>query len=176
MFSIPSDPESLKIARHIGMVLKVASKYQESTSRYGLEIDDLVSEGLIAVWQALQRYDPRKGVTEGSYVWQMIHWRIFVLLRRERSRIRFWPKNESGEDVDLPQHDPDSVDDAEEVAWVLVHLPPRLRQLMEKRYGLNGPPMLLEEIAQEMGCTRQNVHNHVSQGLRLARAVTAGHS
>jgi RNA polymerase primary sigma factor len=61
---------------------------------------------------------------------------------------------------------------SQEVAEALAKLEPRLRELLERRFGLGGKPVqTLEEIGQTLGVTRERVRQLEARALRELRAV-----
>jgi RNA polymerase primary sigma factor len=61
---------------------------------------------------------------------------------------------------------------AKEVSEALARLEPRLRELLVRRFGLEGhPPQTLEEIGQVLGVTRERVRQLETKALRELRAV-----
>jgi RNA polymerase primary sigma factor len=61
---------------------------------------------------------------------------------------------------------------AEEVGTALAHLEPRLRELLVRRYGLEGhAPQTLEEIGHVLGVTRERVRQLETRALRELRSV-----
>ena len=50
--------ESESVQKHLGLVIRVAQKYKD----LGVDLDDLVQEGLIGVMVALKNYNPEKGL------------------------------------------------------------------------------------------------------------------
>jgi len=48
---------SEEVQNHLGLVIRIAKKYQD----LGVDLDDLVQEGMIGVMVAIKNYDPEKG-------------------------------------------------------------------------------------------------------------------
>jgi RNA polymerase sigma factor (sigma-70 family) len=48
-------------------------------------------------------------------------------------------------------------------------LPPRERQVMSLRFGLEGPPMTLERIGEQLGIVHQQVSFALKRGLKRLR-------
>ncbi len=62
-----------------------------------------------------------------------------------------------------------------ELDQALAQIEPRLRELLERRYGLGGrPQQTLEEIGRELGVTRERVRQLESRALRALRAIAPG--
>src|ERR1051326_8390714 len=59
-----------------------------------------------------------------------------------------------------------------ELERALTRLKPRMRLVVERRFGLNGkPPRTLEEVGRELGITRERVRQLESRALRELRAA-----
>jgi RNA polymerase primary sigma factor len=59
-----------------------------------------------------------------------------------------------------------------ELSQALAHLNPRMREVLELRFGLSGrDPKTLEEVGERMGVTRERVRQLESRALRELRAV-----
>ena len=64
---------------------------------------------------------------------------------------------------------------AVELASALQALNPRMRHVVERRFGLDGePPQTLEEVGQSLGITRERVRQLESRALRELRNVAPG--
>lgn len=131
---------------------------------------EAVQAGRIALWQALQRYDPRRGYTFSTYAvpaLQRAIWRA-VAQAQPYPRERLIPHP--------PQATPD-LDElvegnriAEALREVVAHLPYRLYVVIVARYGLHGEaPHTFAAIGRMLGVTRQRAHQlHVEALLWLA--------
>ena len=51
------------VRSHLRLVIKVASRYRN----YGLPMNELVQEGSIGLMQAVERFDPERGVRLATY-------------------------------------------------------------------------------------------------------------
>jgi RNA polymerase primary sigma factor len=77
------------------------------------------------------------------------------------------------EDVNTEQPDEATAERlrALELSEALQALPPRLRDVLERRFGLVGHPQTLEEVGKELGITRERVRQLESRALRELRTV-----
>jgi len=74
--------------------------------------------------------------------------------------------------VEDPEHAAAEHLRAAELEQALAQLEPRLRELLERRFGLGGRPVqTLEEIGRELGVTRERVRQLESRALRALRTV-----
>ena len=127
-------------------------------------IDDLLQEGRIGLWQAILRFDPRRGYAFSTYAWYAIQHRIRRAVRREcryselvearAQRESLWPRPEP----------PNPLHVAEEALWwervcaslaeMVAQLPEPLREVVVVYYGLEGgPPCTFATLGSRYGVT-----------------------
>ena len=125
-----------------------------------------VQVGRIALWRALQRYDPQRGYTFSSYAVPAIEralWRAVVQAQPHPQEV-------------LTPHPPQAAPDLDEVvesdlagealSHLLTHLPRRLYVVIVARYGLNGErPHTFAAIGQRLGVTWQRAHQLHTEAL-----------
>ena len=102
-----------------------------------MENADLMQEGRIGLWQAIQHYDPGRGRTFASYAWVAIEWRLWAAT-----------ENSDQEQNDEAEAWLEIVDEIEEEWWrgqvrqalleAVGRLPVRLERLIRLEYGLDG--------------------------------------
>ena len=102
----PGRTSSEAVAAYLPLVESLAHKYVDKSGLYsGAEYDDLVQEGLIAVWQALED-ERRPG--PNTVMWAMMHWCRELSRQRGRSAT---DKGKLWESTAQP-YDPDYLTDA----------------------------------------------------------------
>ena len=136
----------------------------------GIEYEELIQEGRIALWQSILHFDPGRGYAFSTYAWAAIRHQVWRCLAYA---------NQSGgyreAEVWLA-----SADQIEEDWWrgqvrlalveVVKKLPARLRRLIRLAYGLDGPgPYSLAEIGRGWGISRERVRQLHNQALALLR-------
>ena len=135
-----------------------------------MEYADLLQEGRIGLWQAIQHYDPGRGRSFGSYAWVAIEWRLWAAT-----------ENSDQEQNDEAEAWLECVDEIEEGWWhgqvrqalleVVGRLPARLERLMRLEYGLDGQGWhSLAAIGRLWGISRERVrqlHEDALVRLRL---------
>ncbi len=176
MLAVATDKNSLDVQRHLGLVTILAKKYEAIARTRGLERDDLIVEGLLAVHEAIRNYNPARGTTIAGYVWMRVNWWFMHLLSNQktqkREQWRQWPRDEERQDVDVAGiPGPDQVENVEEAKHWLAFLPARYRRIVKMHFGLGCRPMALADIADQLGCTRQNAQQLVAAALRKMRAA-----
>lgn len=160
-----ADQPAAALAQHEGLVRWVVCRQW----RGGLPFEEAVQEGRIALWHALQHYDPARGTTFSTYAVPAIAhavWRAVALQQRGRA-VFCLPREEGAEDALEVMH-------RREVYAVLGRmveaLPPRLRCIIVAHYGLQGqPPQSFAAIGARLHLTRQRIQQlHVEAVLWLA--------
>ena len=136
----------------------------------GVEYQDLIQEGQIALWQSILHFDPGRGNTFSSYAWKAIHhqvWRSLAYANQSRGY------DDVEEWLDLPGQ--------AEAAWQqdqvrqaieeeLHCLPERLRQVIQLAYGLGEQPLHnLAEIGRQWGLSRERVRHLRNDALTILR-------
>lgn len=139
------------LTRHAGLVrAAVWAQHCRDVPR-----DDLLQVGQIALWRAILRFDPDRGVAFSTYAWTAIS-------RYTRRMTVRWNRPHGW----LPA--PPSPDPAvqAEAGWqqaavhaaaceALRYLTPEWRQVLVASYGLDGqPPRSLADLGREYGVTR----------------------
>jgi RNA polymerase sigma factor (sigma-70 family) len=125
-----------------------------------------VQVGRIALWRALQQYDPRRGYTFSTYAVPAIERALW------RAVAQAHPHPQEVLTPHAPQAAPD-LDEIIESAWIaealselLTRLPPRLYAVIVARYGLNGEmPHTFAAIGRMLGGTRQRAHQLHAEAL-----------
>ncbi len=136
----------------------------------GVEYQDLIQEGQIALWQSILHFDPGRGNTFSSYAWKAIHrqvWRSLAYANQSQGYV------DVEEWLDLPDQaeaawQQDQVRQA--IAEELLCLPERLQRVIQLAYGLGEqPPHSLAEIGRQWGLTRERVRHLRNNALALLR-------
>jgi RNA polymerase primary sigma factor len=136
----------------------------------GIEYQDLVQEGRIAMWRSILNYDPERGYAFSTYAWAAIYHRLWAYVgmaeqSQEYVEVEEW--------LETPGQ--------AEAAWQeqqvqrslreeLECLPERLRKLIVVHYGLDGTGgRSLAEIGREWGLSRERVRQLRNNALVLLR-------
>jgi RNA polymerase sigma factor (sigma-70 family) len=136
----------------------------------GVEFQELVQEGRIALWQSILHFDPERGNTFSTYAWAAIQHQMWHCLEYgDQSR---WYREAEAWLA--------AADEIEEDWWrgqvrqalleVVKQLPTRLRWLIRLAYGLDGQGLhSLAEIGQGWGISRERVRQLRNNALGLLR-------
>jgi len=154
------------LSQNTGLIYAVIRRQYYEERDYA----DLVQEGRIGLWRALQTYKPEQGCAFGSYAWVVIERRIWAAVG-EAMTANGWIEIESEQDLERVV---DSCWEGEQMAQALEGelecLPERLRQVVVEAYGLEGQwPRSLAAIGREMGVTRERVRQMRNEALVILR-------
>lgn len=136
----------------------------------GLAYADLIQEGRIALWRAILRYDPHRGIAFSTYAWRAIERRIWSTVATA-SR----PQG-----CQIPTESPDPAVQVEAMVQqtavraalqrTLRYLPQRLQEVINAAYGLDGQTARsLAALARDYGVTRECVRQWRNDALVLLR-------
>lgn len=75
-----------------GRFRRWAGYFKERWPQRALDLEDLVQEGLLAAWRAVDRFDPTRGVTLERYV----EYQVGRAIRNEIDRVLGWPDKRRG--------------------------------------------------------------------------------
>jgi RNA polymerase primary sigma factor len=153
---------------HEGLVHAVIRRSWVGASVY----DDLLQEGRIALWRAIDGYDVERGVTFSTYAWPIIEravWRaVKVEERQHQAPPLAWPKAPDPETAGMAVWQNEAISQA--LKRALTHLPPRARQVIIAAYGLeDGTPCSLAAIGRCYGVSREAVRHWRNDALVLLR-------
>jgi RNA polymerase sigma factor (sigma-70 family) len=136
----------------------------------GIEYQDLVQEGRIAVWRSILNFDPGRGYAFSTYAWAAIYHQLWAYVEMaEQSRdyveVEEWLET-PGQAEAAWQEEQVSQALLEEV----VCLPERLRQVICLVYGLEEQEAhSLAEIGREWGVSRERIRQLRNDALVLLR-------
>lgn len=175
----------LKLITHnLRLVVHIVGKYAGSVK---VEADDLISVGTIGLMKAIDSFDYDKGVQLGTYASRCIDNEILMVLRANKKHKENMSLNtviggdKEGNDFLLMDVIPSDEDELEEIAdtnfiiekiskSVNTLLSKRERQVLEKRYGLNGNKVLTQkELAKELKISRSYVSRIEAKAMQTIR-------
>ncbi len=167
----PRDGRSVEMSANEDLVHWVVQRQNRGRLAY----EDAMQEGRIALWKALQNYDPKRGRLS-SYAVVAIRRAVWQAVRRDR-----WGSGGADEESagEVPgEMSGAALDRAEErvvLEQMVAGLPSRLRQVIVLYYGLDGAwRVTFRQIGQELGVTRQRVQQlHIEALLWLADPVSS---
>ena len=98
--------KDLLFKKYRPLIGKLASKYSEFAKRHGVEFDDLVQEGYIALNQAICNYDENSGILFYSYASLCINRHLITYCRNMNSKKNYILDNSLSDEV-LYENAPD---------------------------------------------------------------------
>lgn len=175
---------------NLRFVAHVAKKF----SGQGVDFDDLVSEGNIALVEAARKYDASHGNRFISYAAPFIE-RAMKKVVDEQAAIVATPKNASEvdkkrghalsvdaplggkENVNLlsvlnnadspsPEHIVSGCEDSDEIMYLLKNLNEREREVVARSFGIGISNMTMAEIGEKMGLKRERVRQIRKKAMR----------
>ena len=170
------------ITHNLRLVVHIVGKYAGSVK---VEADDLISVGTIGLIKAIDSFDYDKGVQLGTYASRCIDNEILMVLRSNKkykenlSLSTVIGGDKEGNEFMLMDVIPSDEDDVEDIADTnfLIEkvganinklLSDREREVIEKRYGLNGNRVLTQkELAKELGISRSYVSRIEARALQI---------
>ncbi len=149
------------VGANLRFVVSLASEYQGK----GLDMEDLVNEGNIALVKAAKSFDPTRGARLVVFAASRIRKAIEAALNYEED-------NSKLKDLKDSYTPPISSDDADDS--ILEHansdiLSERERQVISAIYGINQPTMTLAEVGMQMDITRERARQIRDKALRKLR-------
>ena len=178
------------VTANLRFVLHIAKKY----SGQGVDFEDLVSEGNMALVEASRKYDASHGNRFVSYASPFVE-RAMKKIVEEQAELVPAPKNGAGaekmrskslsvdaplggkENVSLlsvlkntdspsPEHNVNGVENADEVIHLLKMLNEREREVVARSFGIGVPNMTMAEIGDRMGLKRERVRQIRKKAMR----------
>ncbi len=167
------------VQHNLRLVYRLARRYWVCTRRLsGVRIclDDLVSEGVLGLMDAIRTYDLGRlgSIRLASWAYQPVRARVWHLVRQERKRAvreRALACRDGGPSVAalLSTTDPTTREEMP-AAWSL--LDSRSRRLVSLRYGLNGERQhTLREMAALTGVCAERCRQLVAEALDVLRGA-----
>lgn len=172
------------ITHNLRLVVHIVGKYAGSVK---VEADDLISVGTIGLMKAIDSFDYDKGVQLGTYASRCIDNEILMVLRANKKYKENMSLNsviggdKDGNDFMLMDIIPSDEDDLEDIADTnfLIDkicknvnncLTKREKEVLERRYGLNGKKVLTQkELAKELGISRSYVSRIEAKALQTIK-------
>jgi len=159
----------LDLAPYMPMVYALVRKYSRPAREKGLNVDDLVGEGMLALVEARRHFDLLRGTKFSTYAYTWIEGLIMALVSRHHP----WhglPVDQDGRLVVEPKCrvEPDR-ENSEVVSQLLHGLPPRYQDILCRHFGIGHPPKSMAKLAAELGLTRERVHLLIAKAMKRLR-------
>ena len=161
---------SLLIERNLRLVVYIAKRFENT----GIYIEDLISIGTIGLIKAVNTFKAAKNIKLATYASRCIENEILMYLRKinsQRTEVSFdeplntdWDGNELllsdvlGSDPDDVGREIEQEDERHQLNGFVCELPPRERQIMEMRFGMNGyPEYTQKQVADTLGISQSYI-------------------
>ncbi len=172
------------INHNLRLVSHIVKKYAGSVT---IEVDDLISVGAIGLIKAIDSFNYEKGVGLATYASKCIDNEILMLIRvnkKHKDVVSLSSKFASDKDgnevllMDIIESNEDEVEDAVSSSFIMErinnvidkHLSKREKEIVIKRYGLNGQKVYTQkELAEELGISRSYVSRIEAKALELIK-------
>ena len=172
------------ITHNLRLVVHIVGKYAGSVK---VEADDLISVGTIGLMKAIDSFDYDKGVQLGTYASRCIDNEILMVLRANKKYKENMSLNsviggdKDGNDfmlMDIIPSDEDELEDIADTNFLIDKicksvnncLTKREKEVLERRYGLNGKKVLTQkELAKELGISRSYVSRIEAKALQTIK-------
>lgn len=133
--------------------------------------EEALQAGRIGLWRAIRGYDFSRGFAFSTYAWVAIQRAIRQAVEAEQSSptLSIEALSDRGYILDLDEW-MDQVLIVEALYEQVAHLPPRLRRIIEGRYGLKGTRVCgLKELGVELGLSAERVRQLQQEALARLR-------
>jgi RNA polymerase sigma factor (sigma-70 family) len=138
----------------------------------GIDYIDLIQEGTIGLWHAIQYFDTQRGTAFSTYAWTVIRHQVW--------QARFYADRVEDDKDEEVEAWLELADELEEDWWrqhvrqalleVVEKLPTRLRRLVRLAYGLDGQGWhSLASIGRQWGISRERMRQLHNAALVLLR-------
>jgi len=149
-----------------GLVWVMVTKQFPGNADYA----DLLQEGRIGLWRAIERYDSDRGVTFGSYASLVIQHQVWRAVEHSQKLEGWLEANYVWDSLGVLLSTWQGEQIHQALQEELEVLPARWRQVIEFHYGWSGEaPQTFSEIGQEFGVTRSWASKLHQQALKLLR-------
>lgn len=168
-------------ADHLGLLRSIAWRYRDR----GLDRDQLISAGYLALHGACLRYDPRRHAEFSTYATRAIRNAMMHAIATENHLFPYARRH--GAVVCSLDHDPvgthpewgrpslalERAETAAQVQRALRMIRPRDREVMRLRFGLDPGmgPQTLEQIAWGLGITKERVRQLECRAMRRLEMI-----
>ncbi len=160
----------LLITHNLRLVVYIARKFDA----VGAGIEDLISIGTIGLIKAVNTFSPEKNIKLATYASRCIENEILMYIRKtanQKGEMSLdeplnvdWDGNELllsdilGSDADLVGRGVEQDDECRTLRQMVDRLPPREKQIMEMRFGLQGEEELTQkQVATKLGISQSYI-------------------
>jgi RNA polymerase sigma factor (sigma-70 family) len=160
------------IHRHRRMVFKIAHDHETP----GIDPEELVQRGLLALQRAVIKWKPEGGAKLITYAYHAVRREVWQaagnrLSAAQASGVGIGHEANMFDFIPAPERGGPS---PEQIREQVAKLPAVLARVVRRRYGLDdGQPLGTQAIGCELGLTREQVNNALTQAFELLRPAFA---
>jgi RNA polymerase sigma factor (sigma-70 family) len=163
------------VSENLGLARKWASRQapRVRTRRMGMDYDDLLSLGYLAMVRASRKYDPARNVKFSTYAWLQMDFALLGLIAAEITKRRGHPAPGRLGDAAGAETDDDSAvdlaiktEETNQINLEIGKLDPRKAEVIRRRF-FSGET--LEAIARDLGITRERVRQIQNSAIHLLK-------
>jgi RNA polymerase sigma factor (sigma-70 family) len=154
------------LGKHAGLIVLIVRRQWPGQADYA----DLIQEGRIGLWLAIQRFDPGRGLAFSTFAGRAIRNRVWNAVKWAGKAEGWLEPQRAGDSLAaiLATWQQEQLHQA--LQDELSCLPERLRAVIELACGWGGQaPLSLAGIGRQWGVTRERVRQLHDQGLALLR-------
>ncbi len=152
------------ISRHLATVRRVARLYSTNPS----DFDDLVSEGILGLMNAVKTYNGEREASFSTYAYSCVHNRIITAIRKSQ-RINRCEENIEGLELEGYQSPENIVISREELSEVLLWMENGLSKTEKSAFELYMSGASYQEIADKLGISQKSADNALARVRRKLR-------
>jgi RNA polymerase sigma factor (sigma-70 family) len=154
------------LREHAGLIVLIVYRQWPGQADYA----DLIQEGRIGLWLAIQRYDLGRGWAFSTFAGRAIRNRVWNAVKRAGKAQGGLEPPRAGDSLAVIEATWQQVQVHQALEDELECLPARLRQVIELACGWGGgAPLSLAAIGRQWGVTRERVRQLYDQGLAFLR-------
>jgi len=158
------------IEANLRLVVKIARRYHRS----GVDVNDLIQEGTIALSRAVDGFNPARGYKLSTYAYRAIRREISraATLKEQAQLLPLGPEQLSP--LPLPDETVAQRQQAELVSHLVNQLPPNQQTVVTLLFGLkDGESLSLNQVAEKLGMSRAKVRWAKAKALQALRAESS---
>jgi len=146
------------ISRHLATVRRVARLYSTNLS----DFDDLVSEGILGLMNAVKTYNGEREASFSTYAYSCVHNRIITAIRKSQ-RISRCEENIEGLELEGSQSPENIVISREELSEVFLWMENGLSKTEKSAFELYMSGASYQEIADKLGISLKSADNALAR-------------
>ena len=158
------------IKENIPLVKSIANRYKN----YGVPLEDLIQDGLIGLWESIEKFDPKKGTKFSTYAAYWIKKRILEALEKERkTSLNALPLNENIK-ISKAKNKPttENIEYNQKTFVIPEDFPELERKVLTLLYGLaDNNSYDLSQISKILNSPREKVRQIKEKGIRRLKKI-----